>query len=55
MIDELKKMALAANAAGDWKFLETIIEMLDDLWQDDRAAMAFYTQLEMQAGSDDIV
>lgn len=51
-IDELKEMALAANAARDWKSLQTVIEILDDLWLDDRAAMAFYTRLEQESADE---
>jgi len=48
-ITTLKEMARAANKARDYKRLRNIIAKLDRVWHDDRAAMAFYTELEQEA------
>jgi hypothetical protein len=42
-------MARKANEVGDWKLLAEIIDQLDIVWDDDRAAAAFYTELEQAA------
>lgn len=51
-IGRLKQAAREANARGDWARLEKLIALLDRLWvgkSADRAAMAFYSELERTA------
>jgi hypothetical protein len=46
MIEALKALAHDANKEGDWDLLKRIIDRLEQVWTDDHAAFAFYTELE---------
>lgn len=48
-IEMTKHLAREANKLGDFAFVQRCIEWLDANWHDDRAAMAFYTELETNA------
>lgn len=48
-IESLKQKARQLNAQGNQEELGKVISVLDEIWTDDRAAMAFYTQLEQTA------
>jgi len=45
-IEQLKREAVEATRAGDYQRQGQILQELEDIWMDDRAAMAFYTELE---------
>lgn len=48
-IETLIEMALEANANRQWARLSAAIRELDEIWDDDHAALAFYTRLEQEA------
>jgi hypothetical protein len=48
-INALKAMARKANERQESDRLRRVIAELDRVWNDDRAAMAFYTELEQSA------
>lgn len=45
-IEKLKDAARKCNANGSHLALDAIIARLEEIWTDDRAAKAFYTELE---------
>ena len=45
-IENLKQKARQLNAQGNQPELGKVIMELDEIWTDDHAAMAFYTELE---------
>lgn len=51
LVAKLKVEARAHNRAGRWTDLAATIKQLERVWQNDRAAMQFYTQLEQEANN----
>lgn len=49
LIQQLKTEAIALNAMGDQRGLRAVIEHLDRIWHNHKAAYAFYTMLERTA------
>lgn len=45
----LKTKARIYNREGKWLMLQSVIQQLEIIWDDDEAAKAFYTQLEREA------
>jgi hypothetical protein len=45
-IEKLKNEARKYNISGNLAALAKVITQLEEIWDDDEAAMAFYTELE---------
>jgi hypothetical protein len=48
-LEKWKRLARQANARGDYKDVAVIIEILEQLFGDDKAAAAFYVELKQNA------
>lgn len=46
-INRIKNMARRANARGDHLALQVALQWLEENWRNHRAAMAFYSELEI--------
>lgn len=51
-IDRIKRIVERANLRGDTQTVQAGIDILEEIWQDHRAAQRFYTMLELQATHD---
>jgi hypothetical protein len=48
-IERVKQIARDANKSGNWVLVQRCAHWLDLHWQDNHAALRFYTELEQDA------